>query len=153
MGAGASGVAAGMLAPVTEADFGEERLLRMSLEARERWPAFAAQLGLEDSLRQDGALVVAADRDDAEELRRLHGLQEQLGLDARWLGPRRAARAWSPDSRRGWPAGSTLPGDASVDPSLVVAALAEALRDQGGELREGAEVESLVRERRAGRPG
>ena len=35
-GAGASGVAAGMLAPVTEADFGEERLLRANLESRAR---------------------------------------------------------------------------------------------------------------------
>ncbi len=32
-GAGASGVAAGMLAPVTEADFGEEELLALNLES------------------------------------------------------------------------------------------------------------------------
>src|ERR687883_43994 len=43
-GAGASGVAAGMLAPVTEAEFGEEELLRQNLAARERWPGFAAEL-------------------------------------------------------------------------------------------------------------
>src|SRR5256885_16819636 len=43
-GCGASGVAAGMLAPVTEADFGEESLLRLNLAARELWPGFAAEL-------------------------------------------------------------------------------------------------------------
>ncbi|MFL5885501.1 MAG: NAD(P)/FAD-dependent oxidoreductase [Thermoleophilaceae bacterium] len=43
-GSGASGVAAGMLAPVTEAVFGEEALLRLNLEAARRWPAFAARL-------------------------------------------------------------------------------------------------------------
>ncbi len=145
VGAGASGVAAGMLAPVTEADFGEERLLRMSIEARERWPAFAARLGIDSSLRQDGALVVAADRDDAEELRRLHGLQEQLGLDAQWLGPR-ALRRLEPGLSPRVAGGIEAPGDASVDPSVVVGALAEALRDLGAELREDAEVESLVRE-------
>ncbi len=70
--AGSSGVAAGMLAPVTEADFGEEGPLRVNLLARERWPAFAAELeevtGLPTGYRDSGALVVAADRDDAEEL-------------------------------------------------------------------------------------
>ena len=44
-GAGASGVAAGMLAPVTEAEFGEEALLRLNLAGAELWPAFAAELG------------------------------------------------------------------------------------------------------------
>ena len=38
-GAGASGVAAGMLAPVTEAHFGEQALLRLGLTSRQLWPA------------------------------------------------------------------------------------------------------------------
>src|SRR5215217_1588618 len=74
IGAETSGVAAGMLAPVTEADFGEEGPLRVNLAARERWPGFAAELeevtGLPTGYRDSGALVVAADRDDAEALRR-----------------------------------------------------------------------------------
>ncbi|HZC13727.1 MAG TPA: FAD-dependent oxidoreductase, partial [Thermoleophilaceae bacterium] len=73
-GAGASGVAAGMLAPVTEADFGEQALLGLNLAGLERWPGFAAELsersGLGTGLRESGALVLAADRDDAEDLRR-----------------------------------------------------------------------------------
>ena len=102
-GAGASHAAAGMLAPVTETDFGEEPQLRVNLTARERWPGFAAELeersGLPTGYRESGALVVAADRDDAEALRRLHELQRSLDLDADWLTPshaRRQARASSP---------------------------------------------------------
>ena len=65
-GAGASGVAAGMLAPVTEADFGEEALLRLNLAGRERWPAFAAELeertGPRDGLPRRAARSVVARR-------------------------------------------------------------------------------------------
>src|SRR4051794_18533403 len=65
IGGGASHVAAGMLAPVTEAEFGEagRRLLKLSLASLERWPAFAADLreatGLDVGLRQTGTLVLA----------------------------------------------------------------------------------------------
>ncbi|MGH2942415.1 MAG: FAD-dependent oxidoreductase, partial [Solirubrobacteraceae bacterium] len=44
LGAGASRVAAGMLAPVTEADAGELALLELGLRSARRWPDFAAQL-------------------------------------------------------------------------------------------------------------
>ena len=40
-GAGASNVAAGMLAPVGEATWGEERLLELALESHRLWPRFA----------------------------------------------------------------------------------------------------------------
>src|SRR5678816_2591364 len=42
--AGATGVAAGMLAPVGEASWGEERLLDLNFESLRRWPEFAGQL-------------------------------------------------------------------------------------------------------------
>ena len=52
-----------------------------------RWPAFAAELeeltGMPTGYGETGALVVAADRDDAEALRRLHDFQRELGLDGR----------------------------------------------------------------------
>ena len=55
--------------------------------------------------------MVAADRDDAEALRRLHDLQRELGLDAEWLGrARRAARARPVAAHRA--AGSTPRSDA-----------------------------------------
>src|SRR3954447_15929080 len=89
-GAGASGVAAGMLAPVTEAEFDEESLLQLNLASAEMWPDFAAELaertGLDTGYRASGALVAAADRDDGEELRRLYRFQQSLGLEVEWLG-------------------------------------------------------------------
>ena len=45
LGGGASGVAAGMLAPVTEADFGEDELLELNLAAAERWPGVRRRAG------------------------------------------------------------------------------------------------------------
>jgi glycine oxidase len=141
-GCGASGVAAGMLAPVTEADFGEERSMRLNLAGRERWPAFAAELeertGLPTGYRESGALVVAADRDDLEELRRLYELQRSLGLDVEWLPPSRCRRLEPGLSPR--VAGGVLaPQDAQADPSATLRALAAAL----DEVACGVEVEAI----------
>src|ERR671920_2343669 len=123
-----SGVAAGMLAPVTEADFGEEGPLRVNLAARERWPAFAAELeersGLPTGYRDSGALIVAADRDDAEALRRLHEFQLSLGLEVEWLSPGRCRRlepGLSPRIAGGIPAH----GDGQADPRAISRALAQ----------------------------
>ena len=151
-GSGASGVAAGMLAPVTEADFGDERLLRANLESRALWPAFAAELeeltGLAVGYRESGALVVAADRDDAEELKRLHALQRSLGLDTEWLLPS-ACRREEPGLSPRVAGGILAPADGQADPRATVGALAAALELAGGELVSGVEVVGL--ETRAGR--
>src|SRR6478672_1165972 len=67
--AGASGVAAGMLAPVGEASWGEEPLLAFNLESLRRWREFALDLerasGIELGFAELGALHVALDRDEA----------------------------------------------------------------------------------------
>jgi glycine oxidase len=138
--AGASGVAAGMLAPVTEAEFGEEKLLRLNLAAAARWPSFAAELaelsGLPTGYRRCGAVVVAADRDDVEELRRLHRFQRSLGLDAAWLSGRECRRLEPALSPR--VAGGVLaPHDHQADPAAVTAALAAAARSAGAHVLEG----------------
>jgi len=131
-GAGASGVAAGMLAPVTEADFGEEGPLRVNLAGRERWSAFAAELeeqsGRPTGYRDSGALVVAADRDDAEALRRLHDFQRRLGLEAEWL-PASHCRRLEPGLSPRIAGGILAPQDGSADPRATVAALAEVVEE------------------------
>jgi glycine oxidase len=141
-GACTSNVAAGMLAPVTEADFGEEGPLRANMLARERWPAFAAELeevtGLPTGYRDSGALVVAADRDDAEALRRLHDLHASLGLASEWLTPSRC-RTLEPGLSPRIAGGILAPQDGSADPRATVRALAVA----AGELELGVEVESI----------
>jgi glycine oxidase len=142
-GAGASGVAAGMLAPVTEAEFGEEALLQLNLAGAERWHAFAAERaersGVDTGYRSSGALIVAADRDDAEELRRLHSFQQSLGLDARWLSGRECRRLEPRLSPR-VPGGILADHDHQVEPRAVVRALRVAFESAGGELRCGTDV-------------
>jgi glycine oxidase len=146
--AGASGVAAGMLAPVGEASWGEERLLDFNFESLRRWPDFAEQLEgeaeLETGFAQPGALHVALDRDEAEELRRRYELHQSLGLDSGWL-PGRECRRLEPGLATAVRGGAHVPGEASVDPRRVVAALLGALDRRGVDVHSGAEVVTAER--------
>ena len=143
--AGATGVAAGMLAPVGEASWGEERLLALNLEALRRWPAFARELegasGQEVEFAERGALHVALDRDEAEELRRRFELHRRLGLPSEWLAAREARRL-EPGLATAARGGAHVPGEASVDPRRVVAALLSVLDRAGVSVHSGAEVVS-----------
>ncbi|MCP9489550.1 MAG: glycine oxidase ThiO [Solirubrobacteraceae bacterium MAG38_C4-C5] len=148
LGAGASHVAAGMLAPVTEADPREPALLELGLEAAWRWPGFAEELesaaGMGVALRRTGSLVVARDRDEAEALDRVREVAAGLGVTMERLLPSAARRlepALAPTVRLALHA----PDDHSVDPRLITAALAEAARRAGAVLRCGEEVgEALI---------
>jgi glycine oxidase len=127
---GAWQVAAGMLAPVSEAAYGEGALLELGLESRRRYPAFCAELD-EPGYRGTGTLVVARDRDEAEALDRLAAFRTGLGLPVERLRPSQARRlepALAPTVRRAL----DIPGDHSIDPRRLVAALARAF---AGELR------------------
>jgi glycine oxidase len=132
-----------MLAPVTEAEFGQDELLRLNLESAALWPAFAAELeaatGLSVGFEPRGALAVAVDRDDAEELRREHELQRSLGLESEWLVPS-AARAVEPGLAPRIAGAIAAPGEAHVDPVAVVAALVRALEDAGVQIVSGVDA-------------
>ena len=145
-GAGASGVAAGMLAPVTEAEFGEEALLALNLEGAELWPAFAAELaersGVDTGYRASGAIVAAAHRDDGDELRRLYRFQRSLELDVEWVGGRELRRLEPRLSPR-VSGGIVAPQEGHVDPGAVLRALRTALEHEGAEVVAGAPVERL----------
>jgi glycine oxidase len=134
LGGGASHVAAGMLAPVTEADPGELALLELGLRSARAWPGFAAELadasGHDPGLRRCGALVVARDRDEAAALDRELALREQLGLEVQRLLPSAARRlepALAPTTRLAL----AVAGDHATDPRAVVTALAEAVHHAG----------------------
>jgi glycine oxidase len=141
--AGATRVAAGMLAPVGELSFGEPRLLELTLAAARLYPDFVAELeagsGMASGYVRQGALHVALDRDEAAELRRVHELQRSLGLEAEWLPPRRC-RELEPGLTPSFNGGVHAPGEASVDPRALSAALLAALAAEGVEVRTGAEV-------------
>jgi glycine oxidase len=149
--AGATGVAAGMLAPVGEASWGEETLLSLNLESLRRWPTFARELEDESELEigfvPNGALHVALDRDEAEELRRRYELHRELGLDSEWLVGR-ACRELESGLATAVRGGAHVPGEASVDPRRVVAALLAALEPHEVEVHDGAGV--VAAERRDG---
>ncbi|MCA1846920.1 MAG: FAD-dependent oxidoreductase, partial [Actinobacteria bacterium] len=87
--AGASRAAAGMLAPVTEAHFGEEALTALNLESARRWPAFAAEVeeasGMTVGYRSEGTLAVAFDDDDLRMRTDLRAYHERLGLPGQRL--------------------------------------------------------------------
>ncbi len=141
--AGATRVAAGMLAPVGELTFGEPELLELTLVAAEIYPGFVAELerttGASTGYRANGALHVALDRDEVEQLRRVHDLQRRLGLAAEWLPPS-GCRDLEPALSPSLSGGVFAPGEGSVDPRRLSAALVAGLEGAGGELRAGAEV-------------
>src|SRR4051794_21285262 len=135
---GAWHAAAGMLAPVAEVDFGEQPPLGRGMEGGRRFEAFVAGLaaasGRAPGPRAVGTLVVARDADEAAALDRLATFRRSLGLPVERLRPsaaRRAEPALAPTVRLAL----DVPGDHSIDPRRMVAALAEALERAGGELR------------------
>jgi glycine oxidase len=146
-GGGTSSVAAGMLAPATEADAGEPALLALGLDSAARWPDFAAELeessGIDVGYRASGTLLVARDRDEAEALERERELRERFDLRVgRLIGSaaRRLEPALAPSTRLALLA----PDDHSVDPRAVCRALAAATEREGVHLRRGAEVVELM---------
>jgi glycine oxidase len=149
-GGAASAAAAGMLAPVTEAEFGEEELLRLNMAGRAEWPGFAAELsersGLDIDYAETGALFVAADRDDVDELRRLNELQRSLGLDARWITGRDCRRL-EPGLSPRVGGGVLATHEASVDPRAVVRALLVVLEQEGVDVATGCEAERIEESR------
>ena len=131
---GASLVAAGMLAPVSESIFGEEALLRLNLLAVRRFPTFAAELeertGQHIGLRQEGTLAVAYDPGDHAALLRLTEFRRSVGLDAAELDSR-AVRKLEPFLTPEVRGGALFAGDWSVDNRRYLAALRQAARGAG----------------------
>ncbi len=146
-GGGSTHAAAGMLAPVSEASFGEHDLTRMNVEAARGWPAFVAELesesGRSTGFRRSGTLTVAYDTGDRRQLSRLLDLRRQWGLEVEevtadtargmepLLGPRIAGALWAG-------------GDHQVDPRRAQEALLAAIRHRGVSIV-GERVASLTR--------
>ncbi len=134
VGHGASWAAAGMLAPATEATFGEEALLALNLAAADRWGGFADELaeasGMDPGLRRSGAMVVARDADDARVLDRLADYHARLGLPSRRLRSREA-RGMEPGLSPRTRGAMLCEGDHQVDNRALVSALQRAAERAG----------------------
>jgi glycine oxidase len=133
-GTGASHVAAGMLAPVGEAHFGEQRLLALNLESWRRYPSFCAELeeasGLAVGFRASGTLMVARDADDNAALEREYAFRESMNLDVRRLSSREC-RDLEPRLSPSVRGGIFAAGDMQVDPRALVASLLVACERAG----------------------
>ena len=131
---GASYVAGGMLAPVTEAWPGEEEVLALGSASLGRWPGFAAELadaaGVDPRLRTEGTLVVGVDAGDRAELDRLAGHLTRLGREVEVLSGRELRRA-EPSLGPGVRRGLSVPGDLAVDNRALLTALLAACRRVG----------------------
>ena len=90
LAAGASGVAAGMLAPQVEAAY-DDAFFALTLQGRAEYPALAAALlddvGLDVEYRATGIVRIAQDEAERTELRRRHRWQTARGLRAEWIEP------------------------------------------------------------------
>lgn len=133
---GASWLAGGMLAPVTEAWPGEEDVLLLGEASLRRWPAFARDLaaeGTDPGLAGHGTIVLAFDAADAGYLDVLAGHLQSLGRGVETLTGREARRlAPGIGAVR---SGLHVPGDLAVDNRKLLTALAEAGARRGVEFR------------------
>ena len=145
-GHGASWAAAGMLAAAVETEPGEEKLLALTLESQVLWPEFAREVeaasGITVGYRNEGTMVVAMTRDDAEQLRFTYHFQKGLGLDLEWLSGAEA-RQREPHLRPGIPGAVLSPRDHQVDNRLVARALAIAAQRAGVVLHEHCRVREV----------
>jgi glycine oxidase len=147
VGGGTSRVAAGMIAPIAEANLVERSLLRLTLASARQYPAFVSELaeasGLDPGYLQCGSLLAARDRDEAEALDRELAMRGQLGLAVRRLRVSEARRlepALAPTLRLAL----EMPHDHAVDPRRLCAALAAAVGRAGGALRERVRVAEVL---------
>jgi glycine oxidase len=136
-GGGASWVAAGMIAPISEARPKERSLLRLSLESARAYPEFVAELsaasGRDPGYLGCGTLAAARDRDEAEALERELVMRVGLGLPVRRLRPSEARRL-EPGLAPAVRLALDVPDDHVIEPHALTGALEEA------QLRAGCEV-------------
>jgi glycine oxidase len=146
-GRGTSRVAAGMIAPISEARSTEQPLLRLALASAHAYPRFVEELR-EASARDPGylacgTLAAARDQDEAEALERELALRRDLGLPVRRLRPSEARRlepALAPTLRLAL----EVPDDHAIDPRRLTAALAEAAVRTGAQVRCESEVTAIL---------
>jgi glycine oxidase len=147
VGGGTSRLAAGMLAPISEADPSEQPLLALGIAAARGYPSFVAELAeaspLDPAYLRCGTIVAARDADEAQALTRAFELRRRLGLPARRLRPSEA-RGLEPALAPTMRLALEFPDDHVIDPRALTAALADASRRAGAEILERTLVGELV---------
>lgn len=147
VGTGTTPIAAGMIAPISEAIATEQSLMRLGLVSARAYPGFVAELtevtGMDPGFLSCGTLFGARDSDEAEALARELALRERLGLPARRLlasEARQLEPALTPTLRLAL----EIPDDHAVDPRKLAPALGQAARAAGADLRLNATVSRVT---------
>ena len=146
---GASHAAAGMIAPAAEVVWGQTPLYPLMQTSAQMYPEFAAEvasaaaadLGFTDA----GTLVCAGDRADLQALRELREAQSLSG-SATELITGSAARRIEPSLSPAVAGAVDIPGDRSIDPRRVSAALLSALTADSGSSLIRHEVAELLKD-------
>ena len=140
----ASGAAAGMLAPGSEAH-GPGAFLDFGMSSLAMWPSFATSLaeasGFDTGLALDGLLRIAADEADAFDIRERLAWQRAAGIEVEWVDGAEAHTlepALAEHRHRG---AAWYAGEGHVDSPATVAALVAAVRGAGADVVRGARVE------------
>jgi glycine oxidase len=139
LGRGASWAAAGMVAPVMEAEYGEDELLELSLRSQELYPDFVENLedetGRDVDFRTEGTLGLAFDQPQTAELDRKARFLRDRGFDVASLTSEEV-RSLEPRISSYVVEGIHVPSERQVDNRKLVEALAERCRMRGVDLHE-----------------
>ncbi|GAB2647585.1 glycine oxidase ThiO [Nocardia goodfellowii] len=137
IGSGASWVAGGMLAPLSEGWPGEERVLEFGAASLARWPEFAARLEQLSGVAvfvADETLTVALDAADAADLRTIAAWVGGHGHDLQVLD-RAGVRALEPALARTVRAGLLATAEPAVDNRRLLDGLRKACVAAGVQVR------------------
>ena len=133
--AGSSGVAAGMLAPICEAEDSPDCLIEFGQRSLAGYPTFVREVeelsGRDAGYRDEGTLWVALNRDDRMELERLQRRLQDRDLAVEPLDRDRLQQLephLSPRVVRAF----RVAGDHQVEPKALVTALQQAIQRLGG---------------------
>ncbi|MBA8921972.1 FAD-dependent oxidoreductase [Nesterenkonia jeotgali] len=129
----ASWAAAGMLAPISEVQYGQDDLWPIMTASRAEYPQFLATLSratdVPTGYRENGTLLIAADRSDRDAVAELAVLQREHGMEVTALTSsilRRREPGLAPGLSKGW----DVPSDHQIDPRQLVAAARAALETE-----------------------
>jgi glycine oxidase len=129
---------------------GEEPLLELGLRSARAYPRFLDELTDAAQVERSalgytpcGTLLVARDADEAEALERERALRARFGLAVERLRPSEARRR-EPGLAPALRLALDVPDDHAIDPRALTAALAQAVRHGGGEVREGVTVDGIA---------
>lgn len=144
-GAEASGAAAGMLAPQSEANCADE-FFDLCRRSRDLYPVFAAELreetGIDIQLETKGTLYLGLDEADVRELETRYQWQSAAGLSVERLSPE-SARTLEPAISERVQLALRFPLDTQVENRLLIKSLVASNQGRGVSLANNTSVNSI----------